>query len=91
MVSDILGLRQVEGLATTLLAGALDDFTHADLSLTDLVGRDLTGIRWSDQGTTWPPETDTDKMRARSQEIVPGVYEITRPGYGGKARHCTPA
>jgi hypothetical protein len=36
MVGDVLGLRQVEGLATALLEGALDDFTHADLSLTEL-------------------------------------------------------
>jgi hypothetical protein len=87
MVGDILGLQQVEGLAAALLEGALDDFTHADLSLTDLTGRDLTGIRWSDQGTTWPPGIDTDELRARSQEIAPGIYEITRPGHGGKARH----
>ena len=70
---------------------ALDDFTRADLSLTDLTGRDLTGIRWSDQGTTWPPGTDTDELRARSQEIAPGIYQITRPGHGDKARHPIPA
>jgi hypothetical protein len=91
MVGDVLCLQQVDGLATALLEGALDDFTHADLSLTDLTGRDLTGIRWSDQGTTWPPGTDTDELRARSQEIGPGIYQITRPGHGDKARHPIPA
>jgi hypothetical protein len=91
MVGDALGLRQVEGLAPALLAGALDDFTHADLARADLAGRDLTGVRWSDRGTTWPPGTDTGELRARSREIAPGTYEITRPGHGDKARHHTPA
>lgn len=91
MVGGILDLQQVEGLSAALLEGALDDFTHADLSLTDLAGRDLTGIRWSDQGTTWPPGIDTDELRARSQEIAPGIYEITHGGHGGKARHHIPA
>jgi len=79
------------GLATALLEGALDDFTHADLARADLAGRDLTGIRWSEQGTTWPPGTDTDELRARSQEIAPGIYEIMHPGHGGKGRHHAPA
>lgn len=91
MVGDALGLRQVEGLAAALLNGALDDFTHADLARADLTGRDLAGIRWSEQGTTWPPGTDTAELRARSQQIAPGIYEITRPGQGDKARHHTPA
>lgn len=91
MMGGTLGLRQVEGLADALLEGALDDFTHADLTRTDLAGSDMTGIRWSDRGTTWPPGTDTDGLRARSQEIAPGIYEITRPGHDDKARHHTPA
>jgi hypothetical protein len=91
MVGDALGLRLVEGLAAALLDGALDDFTHADLAHTDLASSDLTGIRWSDRGTTWPPGTDTDELRTRSQEIAPGIYEITRPGHDDKARHHTPA
>jgi hypothetical protein len=91
VVADILGLRQVEGLAAALLEGALDDFTHADLTCVDLAGSDLTGIRWSDWGTAWPPGTNTDELRARSQEIAPGIYEITRPGHGNKARHHTSA
>jgi hypothetical protein len=91
MVGDILCLRQLDGLATALLEGALDDFTQADLSLTDIAGCDLTGIRWSDQGTTWPPGTDTDELRARSQEIAPGTYQITRRSHGHRVRHPIPA
>ena len=87
MVGNVLGLQQMEELPAALLEGALDDFTHADLSLIDLAGCHLTGIRWSEHGTTWPPGTDTDELRARSQEIAPGIYEITRPGHGDKTRH----
>jgi hypothetical protein len=91
IVGGALGLQQVEGLAAALLDGALDDFTSADLARADLTGHDLTGIRWSDWGTIWPPGTDTSELRARSQEIAPGIYQITRPGHDDKARHHTPA
>lgn len=91
VVGDALGLRQVEGLAGVLLEGALDDFTVADLARTDLAGRDLTGIRWSDRGTTWPPGTDVDALRARSREVAAGVYVVTSPGEIGKTLHEAPA
>lgn len=91
LVGDALGLRQVEGLAAALLEGALDDFTHADLTRTDLTVSDQTGIRWSDSGTTWPPGTDTGELRARSREIAPGIYQITRPAHSDQAHHRTHA
>ena len=81
-VGRALGIGQPEGLAATLLDGALDDFTHADLAHTDLSGHDLTGVRWSDWGTTWPPGTDVDALRARSREegTGTGVFVITSQG-----------
>ena len=84
-VGDVLGLRQVEGLAAALLEGALDDFTNADLARADVAGRNLTGIRWSDWGT------DTDELRARSREIAPGtgIYKVTRPGDGRDRHHAS--
>jgi hypothetical protein len=88
-----LGITQVEGLAAGLLDGALDDFTQADLAHVDLSGRDLTGVRWSDWGTTWPPGIDIDALRARSRELAPGtgVYVVTNPGDIGKTFHHVPA
>ncbi len=84
-----LGVQQVEGLAAALLEGALDDFTRADLAHTDLTGRDLTGVRWSDWGTRWPPGTDVNQLQARSREVAPGtgVYVIASPGDNDKALH----
>ena len=90
MVGRPLGIGPVEGLAAALLAGALDDFTRADLAHTDLSGLDLTGMRWSDWGTTWPPGTDLDTLRAQSREIGGGVYVITGSDGMDKARHLTP-
>jgi hypothetical protein len=91
VVGGALGVRQVDGLATALLDGALDDFTPANLAHADLTGLDLTGVRWSASGTRWPPGTDVDALRARSREAAPGtgIYVIASPG-GGKARHHAP-
>ena len=77
------------GLAAALLEGVLDDFTRADLAHADLTGRNLTGIRWSDWGTTWPPGTDTGALRAQSQEVGDGngIFVIIGPGHDDKARH----
>jgi hypothetical protein len=84
-VCQVLGIQRVDGLAAALLDGALDDFTHADLADVNLSGIDLTGVRWSEAGTVWPPRTDLQALRARSREVEPGVYEITRRGDGRKA------
>jgi hypothetical protein len=93
MVGDALGIRQTKELAAALLEGVLDDFTRANLAHADLTGRDLTGIRWSDWGTIWPPGTDTGALRAQSQEVGDGsgIFVITGPGSGDKARHHTRA
>jgi hypothetical protein len=86
-VSRALGIGQAEGLAATLLDGALDDFIYDDLTNVDLTHRDLTGVRWSDNGTSWPPGTDVDELRARSRELGSdtGIYVIVRPDDTGKA------
>lgn len=78
-----LNLDNVEGLATALLDGALDDFTHADLTNVDLADVDLSGIQWS-ESTRWPPGTDIEAMRRRSQETSPnsGVYAVEPPSGG---------
>jgi hypothetical protein len=72
-----------EGLAEALLDGAMDDFTSADLTYANLAGTDLTGVRWSLSGTTWPPGTNVKKLLARSEQAGPGgVLVITRRGIG---------
>lgn len=78
MMGRHLGIKQVEGLATALLNGALDDFTHADLTHVELDERNLIGVRWSVSGTIWPPGTDIDRLRSRSKETPPGtgIYVI---------------
>jgi hypothetical protein len=90
LVSDALGIGQVERLVAALLDGALDDFTRADLTNIDLGGLDLTGIRWSDHGTTWPPGTNVNALRTRSQEVARGIYVITSPDGNDKAREFEP-
>jgi hypothetical protein len=84
VVRGVLGARRAEGLAAALLAGMLDDFTHADLSHADLGGLALTGVRWSASGTVWPPGTDVDALRARSWEVTPGtgIYVVAGPDDG---------
>ncbi|MDH6132495.1 hypothetical protein P3T37_001880 [Kitasatospora sp. MAA4] len=80
-VGDLLELKHAEGLGAVLLAGALDDFTDADLSDVDLSAVDLTGVRWSEWGTRWPATVDIARLRSESQETEPGsgVY-VVAPG-----------
>lgn len=75
-----------------LLAGALDDFSHADLSEIDLTTVDLVGIRWSERNTRWPPGTDIERLRSASEETEPGsgVFVITRPGGTDRTRERIP-
>ncbi|MEV6758222.1 hypothetical protein [Streptomyces sp. NPDC051214] len=63
--------RQAPALTGAAIA-SLNDFTAADLSNTDLTGIDLSGIRWSERGTQWPPSTDIDALKARSDQTQPG-------------------
>ena len=79
-VAGRLGLGSAVGLAQALLDGALDDFTTADLTHALLAEADLTGVRWSLAGTTWPPEIHVKTLLARSREAEPGVYVVTRRG-----------
>jgi hypothetical protein len=68
-VAGRLGISPMEGLAEALLDGAMDDFTSADLTHASLAGADLTGVRWSLSGTTWPPEADVKALLARSEKV----------------------
>ena len=76
-----LGILAAKGLAEALLDGAADDFTSADLTRASLAGTDLTGMRWSLSGTTWPPGTNVKALLARSEHAGPGgALVITRRG-----------
>jgi len=66
-------------MAQALTDGALDDFTSADLTWANLADADLTGMRWSLTGTTWPPGTDMRALLARSQ-AQDGVLVFNRRG-----------
>jgi hypothetical protein len=80
-VADRLGISPAKGLAEALLDGALDDFTSADLTHASLADADLTGVRWSLPGTTWPPGTDVKALLARSEQAGPGgILVITHRG-----------
>lgn len=81
-----LNLNYAEGLAAAILDGALNDFTDADLTDADLTNVNLSGIQWS-ENTRWPPDTDIEAMRRRSQETSPnsGVY-VVEPHSGGTDR-----
>lgn len=78
-LSDSLGTEQPDGLADALLDGALDDFSQADLSESDLARIFLTGVRWSMPGTRWPPAL-VDTLMRQSEETEPGsgTYVVTR-------------
>jgi hypothetical protein len=77
-----LNIAQAEGLAEAVLEGAVDDFTNSDLTYASLADADLTGLRWSLPGTSWPPGTDVKALLADSEEVQPGsgVLVFTRRG-----------
>jgi hypothetical protein len=75
-----LDISTTEGLADALLDGAMDDFTSADLRYANLAGADLTGVRWSLSGTSWPPEINVKALLARSEQVKPGVLIVIRRG-----------
>jgi len=85
-VAGRLGISPMEGLAEVLLDGAMDDFTSADLTHASLAGADLTGVRWSLSGTTWPPETDVKALLARSEKVQTGgdVLVVKRRAWLGR-------
>jgi hypothetical protein len=80
-MSRSLGFDRLDGLATALLNGALDDFTQADLSNVDLADVDLTGVRWSMTTTQWPSNRYKDAVLQRSRQITPGssIYVVISP------------
>ncbi|MFE4778049.1 hypothetical protein [Streptomyces sp. NPDC056713] len=59
------------------LRAFLDDFICADLRGANLVGVDMTGVRWSVQ-TLWPVDLDVDDLRHRSAEdpADSGIYVV---------------
>ncbi|WP_327718587.1 hypothetical protein OG381_26605 [Streptomyces sp. NBC_00490] len=86
-----LRLPTADGLVAALLDGTLDDFTDADLTGVNPNDPGLNGIQWSDPGTRWPPGTDIEALRNRSEETSPysRVYVLgrrpkgtSRPGAG---------
>ena len=76
-----LGLGDAAGIAGAVLAGALDDFTQADLTGIGIAEADLAGIRWSEQHTQWPPKKDLERLRSISEMTEPhsGVWVIRQP------------
>jgi hypothetical protein len=80
LVRSLNKLLDREGIGAVLAQGALDDFTEADLSRVDLAEVDLVGVRWSDQGTRWPPGEE-ERMRHASRETEPGSgVWVVEPG-----------
>jgi hypothetical protein len=75
-----LGMATADGLAEAIIDGALDDFTSADLTGASLAEADLTGMRWSLTGTTWPPGTDIKALLARSETQPGGVLMFRHRG-----------
>ncbi|MFF4276456.1 hypothetical protein [Streptomyces sp. NPDC001536] len=75
-----LHLPTTDGLVAALLDGTLDDFTDADLTGVNPNDPALNGIQWSETGTRWPPGTDIDALRNRSEETSPysRVYVLGR-------------
>ncbi|MEU5243645.1 hypothetical protein AB0G81_05925 [Streptomyces asoensis] len=64
--------REVPVLDEHSLHTLLDDFTTADLRNTDLASIDFGGIHWSQHSTQWPPATDVEDLKTRSDEAPPG-------------------
>lgn len=62
-----------------VLDDVADDFIDVDVRAARLPDRaDLTGVRWS-SGTRWPPGWEM-RVRATSQEIAPGIFEVVNRG-----------
>jgi hypothetical protein len=70
-ISLVLGW-QFPSIDMDALAVFLDDFTTSDLRTADLVGIDLSGVRWSTRGTRWPAAVDVDDLKTRSEETPMG-------------------
>jgi sigma-70-like protein len=61
---------------------------RADLRGADLRGADLAGVLWSSE-TLWPGDMGS-LMRARSEELQAGVWQVAGPGASGEAASPVP-
>uniref|UniRef100_UPI003F497322 hypothetical protein n=1 Tax=Streptomyces chartreusis TaxID=1969 RepID=UPI003F497322 len=76
--------REPPALDRNLVRAFLNDFTAADLRTADLADVGLVGVRWSEQGTQWPPSVDVENLKSRSQETPPGSgIWVVRSGTAG--------
>ncbi|MFE4626005.1 hypothetical protein [Streptomyces mirabilis] len=66
-----LGDLNFPALTAAELRAFVDDFMYADLRPADLLGVDMTGVRWSTQ-TLWPAELDVEELRNHSVEDPAG-------------------
>ncbi|MFJ2774405.1 hypothetical protein [Streptomyces sp. NPDC087300] len=65
-------------MTPVMLEAFLNDFTACDLRGTSLDRTALTGVLWSDRGTTWPASINTSALKARSVEkpAGSGIYHV---------------
>ncbi|MFF7199143.1 hypothetical protein ACIOC1_34040 [Streptomyces sp. NPDC088197] len=65
-----------------VIESTLNDFTEADLTRAEFFGADLTGLRWTLEGTQWPDNFDIGELFFRSVEepYAVGVYCVRREG-----------
>jgi hypothetical protein len=89
---ELAKVRELARVGISAVARDLDkiqiDVSGVDLHQLDLPDLDvLTGVVWTED-TTWPPEV-ADQVRARSDEIQPGVYQVRGGTERGKATFAT--
>ncbi|MFF3640888.1 hypothetical protein [Streptomyces sp. NPDC002564] len=65
-------------MTPVMLEAFMNDFTLCDLRGAHLDHRALTGVLWSDRGTTWPAGIDADALKAMSVEkpAGSGIYRV---------------
>ncbi|WP_107417011.1 pentapeptide repeat-containing protein [Actinacidiphila alni] len=76
------GLEAAHAEAGLVLESTLNDFTEADLTRAEFIDADLTGVRWTLQGTQWPDHFDIDELLYRSVEepYAAGIYRVQSGG-----------
>nr|WSZ96522.1 hypothetical protein OH820_13380 [Streptomyces sp. NBC_00857] len=65
-------------MTPVMLEAFLNDFTACDLRGANLDRTALTGVLWSDRGTTWPASINAGALKARSMEksAGSGIYRV---------------